>query len=100
MKLGARFVEVTDPRYLSTLQTKLLNAEQDRVDKLAQIKKLEASQKNLDIQIAKHDKQKEKLIGRMHAGKVVDSIKFEGQNLLADMEVITMKLELQSQDLK
>jgi len=54
----------------------LVNAEQDRKDKLDMLNKLERSQKNLDHKIAKYDKQKEKMIGRMHAGKVVDPVKF------------------------
>ena len=64
------------------------------------LNKLERSQKNLDHKIAKYDKQKEKMIGRMHAGKVVDPVKFQTKDTVADIEVCALKLELQEQDLK
>ena len=40
------------------------------------------------------------MIGRMHAGKVVDAVKFQAKNTIADIEVCSLKLEVQDQDLK
>ena len=40
------------------------------------------------------------MIGRLHAGKVVDAVKFQAKNTIADIEVCSLKLEVQDQDLK
>ena len=36
----------------------------------------------------------------MHAGKMVDAVQFQRQNIVSEIEVCTLKLELQEQDLK
>jgi len=40
------------------------------------------------------------MIGRLHAGKVVDAVKLQAKNTIADIEVCSLKLEVQDQDLK
>ena len=52
-KLEKRFIEVTNPIYLSGLQVQLQKAKEAHIAKLAQIKELEISQKNLDHKISK-----------------------------------------------
>ena len=40
------------------------------------------------------------MIGRMHAGKVIDPVKFKAKDAVADIEVKELKVENQKQNLK
>ena len=77
----------------------MLFAEQDNKIKSEKIRKLEIEQKKLNYKIAHNENNREKLIGSLKAGKIVDPIEHLKQETLNDIEVCQIKLNYGNKEL-